>query len=108
MWYGIGILYDRYGSYEHAEDAFSAVIEMDPQFEKVCQCIYTASNLKSNEIYFRLGIIYKLEGKFENSLECFKYIMSNPPPPLSELDIRYQIGNVYEQQKEVDNGLETF
>ena len=82
-------MYDRYGSYEHAEDAFSAVIEMDPNFEK------------SNEIYFRLGVIYKHEHKFENSLECFKYIMSNPPTPLTDLDIRYQIGHVYEQMKEV-------
>jgi tetratricopeptide (TPR) repeat protein len=57
LWYGIGILYDRYGSYEHAEDAFSAVIEMEPKFEK------------ANEIYFRLGIIYKQEKKYENSLE---------------------------------------
>ena len=28
LWYGIGILYDRYGSYEHAEEAFSAVLKM--------------------------------------------------------------------------------
>jgi tetratricopeptide (TPR) repeat protein len=59
LWYGIGILYDRYGSYEHAEDAFSAVIEMDPKFEK------------ANEIYFRLGVIYKQEGKYDNALEVF-------------------------------------
>jgi tetratricopeptide (TPR) repeat protein len=56
LWYGIGILYDRYGSYEHAEEAFSAVIRMDPKFEK------------GNEIYFRLGIIYKQQGKFDLSL----------------------------------------
>jgi tetratricopeptide (TPR) repeat protein len=30
LWYGIGILYDRYGSLEHAEDAFSSVLRMDP------------------------------------------------------------------------------
>lgn len=30
LWYGIGILYDRYGSLEHAEEAFSSVIRMDP------------------------------------------------------------------------------
>ncbi len=84
-------MYDRYGSYEHAEDAFSAVIEIDPNFER------------SNEIYFRLGIIYKHENKFENSLECFRYIINNPPHPLTDLDIRYQIGHVYEQMKEVFN-----
>lgn len=30
LWYGIGILYDRYGSLEHAEEAFASVIKMDP------------------------------------------------------------------------------
>jgi tetratricopeptide (TPR) repeat protein len=44
LWYGIGILYDRYGSLEHAEEAFSQVMRMQPDFEK------------ANEIYFRLGI----------------------------------------------------
>ncbi|KAJ3103184.1 hypothetical protein HDU97_010317 [Phlyctochytrium planicorne] len=88
LWYGIGILYDRYGSYEHAEEAFSAVIRMEPKFDK------------ANEIYFRLGIIYKQQGKYDLSLSCFKYILSYPPKPLTEIDIWFQIGHVYEQQKE--------
>ncbi|KAK5175205.1 glucose repression mediator protein [Saxophila tyrrhenica] len=58
LWYGIGILYDRYGSLEHAEEAFSQVMRMEPHFEK------------ANEIYFRLGIIYKQQQKFAQSLEA--------------------------------------
>lgn len=57
LWYGIGILYDRYGSLEHAEEAFSQVMRMQPDFEK------------ANEIYFRLGIIYKQQQKYNQSLE---------------------------------------
>jgi tetratricopeptide (TPR) repeat protein len=57
LWYGIGILYDRYGSLEHAEEAFSQVMRMQPDFEK------------ANEIYFRLGIIYKQQQKYQSSLE---------------------------------------
>jgi general transcriptional corepressor CYC8 len=57
LWYGIGILYDRYGSLDHAEEAFSQVMRMQPDFEK------------ANEIYFRLGIIYKQQQKFQQSLE---------------------------------------
>lgn len=57
LWYGIGILYDRYGSLDHAEEAFSQVMRMAPDFEK------------ANEIYFRLGIIYKQQQKFNQSLE---------------------------------------
>ncbi|KAF9290156.1 glucose repression mediator protein [Linnemannia elongata] len=88
LWYGIGILYDRYGSSEHAEEAFSAVMRMDPKYEK------------ANEIYFRLGIIYKGQQKYAQSLECFRYILHMPPRPLTEADIWFQIGHVHEQQKE--------
>ncbi|KAF9579550.1 hypothetical protein BGW38_004148 [Lunasporangiospora selenospora] len=88
LWYGIGILYDRYGSVEHAEEAFTAVMRMDPKYEK------------ANEIYFRLGIIYKGQQKYAQSLECFRYILHSPPRPLTEADIWFQIGHVHEQQKD--------
>ncbi|GAA5877141.1 hypothetical protein JCM1840_005668 [Sporobolomyces johnsonii] len=96
LWYGIGILYDRYGSLEHAEEAFSSVIRMDPNFEK------------SNEIFFRLGIIYKQQRKSAQSLECFRYILNNPPRPLTEIDIWFQIGHVYEQQKDFIAAKESY
>ncbi|KAI8992668.1 hypothetical protein BDB01DRAFT_779233 [Pilobolus umbonatus] len=96
LWYGIGILYDRYGSIDHAEEAFSAVMKMDPNFEK------------SNEIYFRLGIIYKQQQKFDLSLQCFRYILQNPPRPLTETDIWFQTGHVHEQQKEYESAKEAY
>lgn len=58
LWYGIGILYDRYGSLEHAEEAFSQVMRMSPDFDK------------ANEVYFRLGIIYKQQSKYNESLNA--------------------------------------
>ncbi|KEF57442.1 glucose repression mediator protein [Exophiala aquamarina CBS 119918] len=96
LWYGIGILYDRYGSLEHAEEAFSQVMRMQPDFEK------------ANEIYFRLGIIYKQQQKFQQSLECFKYIVNDPPRPLNEEDIWFQIGHVYEQQKDFESAKSAY
>ncbi|ORZ08777.1 hypothetical protein BCR41DRAFT_378547 [Lobosporangium transversale] len=96
LWYGIGILYDRYGSVEHAEEAFSAVMRMDPKYEK------------ANEIYFRLGIIYKGQQKYSQSLECFRYILRTPPRPLTEADIWFQIGHVHEQQKEYTSAKEAY
>jgi hypothetical protein len=45
---------------EHAEEAFSAVMKMDSKFEK------------ANEIYFRLGIIYKQQQKYDLSLQVKK------------------------------------
>ncbi|KAJ1724776.1 glucose repression mediator protein [Coemansia erecta] len=88
LWYGIGILYDRYGSYDHAEEAFNAVMNMDPGFDK------------ATEIYFRLGIIHKCQGKYAQSLDCFNRILSDPPKPLTETDIWFQIGNVHELNSE--------
>ena len=87
LWHGIGILYDRYGSLEYAEEAFVRVLDLDPNFDK------------ANEIYFRLGIIYKHQGKLQPALECFQYILNNPPHPLTQPDVWFQIGSVYEQQK---------
>lgn len=79
MWYGIGILYDRYGSFEHAEEAFSSVLKMDPgessfhlrAKRQPADCIGFE---KANEIYFRLGIIYKHQRRFKASLDV------NPSP----------------------------
>ncbi|KAI7904442.1 uncharacterized protein BX663DRAFT_431845 [Cokeromyces recurvatus] len=96
LWYGIGILYDRHGSIDHAEEAFSAAMKMDPQFEK------------ANEIYFRLGIIYKQQQKYDLSLQCFRYILHNPPRPLTEIDIWFQTGHVYEQQREFELAKEAY
>ncbi|KAI5852647.1 hypothetical protein DFP73DRAFT_10154 [Morchella snyderi] len=96
LWYGIGILYDRYGSLEHAEEAFSQVMRMEPNFEK------------ANEIYFRLGIIYKQQRKYQQSLECFRYIVNDPPRPLTEEDIWFQIGHVYEQQKDYNAAKDAY
>ena len=56
---------------------------------------------KANEILFRLGIIYKQQRKYEDSLQCFDRILRNPPSPLAHADIWFQIGHVYEQQKDV-------
>src|SRR5438309_2039949 len=89
-------------------------MQMQPDFEK------------SHEIYFRLGIIYKQQSRFNQSLEvsihqsqrkrwqmlsvlqCFKYIVHSPPAPLKEEDIWFQIGHVYEQQKDYDSARNAY
>ncbi|KAF9652054.1 TPR-like protein [Thelephora ganbajun] len=93
LWYGIGILYDRYGSLDHAEEAFASVLRMnkDLDFDK------------SNEILFRLGIIYKQRSKYKESLSCFEKILQSPPNPLAHADIWFQIGHVHEQQNDLVN-----
>lgn len=108
LWYGIGILYDRYGSLDHAEEAFASVLKMDKGWSFVwsllvilCTHLAELDFDKANEILFRLGIIYKQQGKYDESLSCFDRILRNPPSPLAHADIWFQIGHVYEQQKDV-------
>ncbi|KZT42756.1 TPR-like protein [Sistotremastrum suecicum HHB10207 ss-3] len=96
LWYGIGILYDRYGSLDHAEEAFASVLRMDKDFDK------------ANEILFRLGIIYKQQGKYDKSLECFDSILRSPPLPLAHVDIWFQIGHVHEQRKDFARAKEAY
>ena len=57
VWYGIGMLYERCGSYEHAEEAFTGVLKMDPNSDK------------KTDILFRLGTIYKQTQKYPQVYE---------------------------------------
>ncbi|KAJ1963156.1 glucose repression mediator protein [Dispira parvispora] len=87
LWYGIGILYDRYENYEYAEEAFSAVLNMDPKFEK------------ANEIQFRLGMICKSLQKYSVALQQFQRALDNPPKPLVKADILFQLAHVHDLNK---------
>jgi glucose repression mediator protein len=40
--------------------------------------------------------------------QCFKYIVTDPPRPLNEEDIWFQIGHVHEQQKDVSFQVSTY
>jgi glucose repression mediator protein len=82
LWYGIGILYDRYGSLEHAEEAFSSVLRMEPSKSQLTHLdvrLPLSDFDKANEVYFRLGIIYKTQQKFKASLEVSTIPASKGP-----------------------------
>ncbi|KAH8117141.1 hypothetical protein DFH11DRAFT_1815617 [Phellopilus nigrolimitatus] len=82
---------ERRGSVDHAKEAFASVLQTDKELLDFD---------KANEILSRLGIVYKQQGKYMESLECFDRILRNPPSPLAHADIWFQIGHVYEQQKD--------
>jgi tetratricopeptide (TPR) repeat protein len=46
LWYGIGILYEKFESYEHAISALIAVLKMSPNF------------YQKSEVLFKLGTIF--------------------------------------------------
>ena len=96
LWYGIGILYERYGSNEHAEEAFRAVLSMDPKFEKTA------------EINFRLGIIYKVQKKYDEAIKCFSSVVAAPPAPLCRADVLMKIASAYEAKEDYAMAKETY
>jgi general transcriptional corepressor CYC8 len=96
LWYGVGILYDRYGSLENAEEAFASVIKIDPHFERL------------SEIYFRLGVIAKQLGKYDRAHHYFRYLQHQPPPPLIEADILFQLGHVHELQGKFEEARDVY
>lgn len=46
--------------------------------------------------------------RFTKMAQCFRYILHNPPPPLTEIDIWFQTGHVYEQQKEFEKAKDAY
>lgn len=82
LWYGIGLLYDRYGSLEHADEALDAVLKMDPNFPK------------AREVRFRLGVIAKQQGKYEKALSRLEEVQKELPDTAARVDVLSQIGHV--------------
>eukprot|EP00178_Gracilaria_changii_P016717 TRINITY_DN48024_c0_g1_i1.p1 TRINITY_DN48024_c0_g1~~TRINITY_DN48024_c0_g1_i1.p1 ORF type:complete len:1424 (+),score=205.98 TRINITY_DN48024_c0_g1_i1:788-5059(+) len=98
LWYGIGLLYDRYGSLDNALEAFLAVLSISPDFER------------ADEVCFCIGIIYKEQQKFDEALKYFNRVVvaSNPPPPLTRADGWYQIGHVHQLKHDIGAAIEMY
>lgn len=98
LWYGIGLLYDRYGSLENALEAFLAVLSISPDFER------------ADEVCFCIGIIYKEQQNFDEALKYFNKVVvaANPPPPLTRADGWYQIGHVNELKRDIPVALQMY
>jgi WD40 repeat protein/tetratricopeptide (TPR) repeat protein len=67
LWYGLGILYERYNSFEQATEYFSAALkhDLDADFEK------------RDDIKYRLGTIYKQQKRFDSSIEAFNDVLAS-------------------------------
>ncbi|CAM9758743.1 unnamed protein product, partial [Hapterophycus canaliculatus] len=96
LWYGIGLLYDCYGSYGHAIEAFDACLKMDPNFEL------------DHEVRFRVGIINKQQGKHDEALLILHDVLQAVNDPAWCGDIWSQIGHVYELKREIKNAKNAY
>lgn len=89
LWYGIGLLYDRYGSLEHAEEAFEAVLQMNCTEE-----LYY-------EVRFRLGVIAKHRRQYDLARERLTAVLEQSASTELAAEIWAQIGHVYELTNEL-------
>lgn len=96
VWHGIGLLYDRFESYEQAEEAYLNGLSMDPTQELL------------HIIYYRLGVLYTKKKKYEIALECFRFSLSKPPKSIPSVDILYQVAILHEFKSEHSISKEIF
>lgn len=88
LWYGIGILYEKFESYEHAISSLLAVLKMSPNF------------YQKSEVLSRLGMIYARTNQIDNSIQNFILsLQGNTFPPKWKIDIHIKIGILYEEKK---------
>lgn len=67
LWYALGVYHDRMGNEEAALDAYLAFIESERE-------IKSEISDRGREVYYRLGVIYRLSGKLKESRECFDFV----------------------------------
>lgn len=96
IWYGIGVIYEKFALLDHAEDCFKTILSRDQGFPK------------ASELYFRLGLIYKIKKKYDESIRSFQFIEEFPPKSMKTSDILFQIGHVYESKRDFKNAFESY
>ncbi|OHT17673.1 TPR Domain containing protein [Tritrichomonas foetus] len=84
FWYAMGIVYAHYKYSEHAVNCFQKVLDYDPKFQY------------SSDIYFRLALIQRVLGRYDNAIELLERIKNYPPNDLHPDDIQLQIAYTYQ------------
>jgi tetratricopeptide (TPR) repeat protein len=88
LWYGIAVLYDRYGSFDHAQEALSAVLRMDPNFDNI------------SDVHLRLACIYRSQNKFNDSLDSFQKALQSLSPDSSPSLVLIELAALHELQQD--------
>lgn len=109
FWFGVGLLYDRYGADELALEALdraltlgkSSIISL-PAVSNLMPSVSAPSvvpDAMTREIYYRMGLLLRNLGHKEGSKKCLEYIVQFPPPPLSRHDVKWQLAITLESIK---------
>lgn len=93
FWYSIGMMYERYGSEDHALEAYVAASK-------------DSAKLSQGELYFRLGILLRNRGKYDLAMDSFKFVLTQLPPhprPSATTGVTVTIGDVLLQMALVED-----
>lgn len=89
LWYGIGILYEKFESYEHSISSLVAVLKMSPNF------------YQKSEVLYKLGMIYAKTNQIEQAINYFQNsILTNTFTLKRKVDTLLKIGLLYEENKD--------
>ena len=97
LWYGIGLMYTKLETYEHAEPAFQTVLRIEPNFEQKSEVLF-----KLSQVYFKLGNYSSALTFASSSLEESSMV------PSRRVEAFCQQGVCYEKLNEVDKSLESY
>ena len=97
LWYGIGILYEKFESYEHSISSLMAVLKMSPNF------------YQKSEVLSRLGYIFARTNDIPNSILYFQNsISTNAFNSKRKSDILLKIGILHEEKNELVNAQKSY
>lgn len=86
FWYSMGIVYAHYKYNEYALNCLLKVLSLDKKITFI------------NDVKFRLGIIYRAQQIYDESIKYFTQIVKAPPNDLVDSDIQMQIAYTYQMQ----------
>ena len=89
LWYGIGILYERFESYENAISALIGVLKMSPNF------------YQKSEVLYKLGTIFAKTNQIDQAAKFFQNsILTSSFSVKKKVDTLIKIGLLNEEKKD--------
>ena len=97
LWYGIGILYERFEEYQQAISALIGVLKMSPNF------------YQRSEVLYKLGSIYAKTNQIDQAIRFFQNsIMTSQFSAKKKIDILIKIGLLNEEKKDFQQAKRSY